>query len=75
MFTLPPVRSPVLVITSGAGSTTILSVPDVTLTGCPSVSRAVNEKVPNTVGVPAITPVAGSSNNPAGRAPLASAHV
>ena len=64
-----------LVITSGAGSTIILRVHDVTSTGCESVSFTVNEKVPNWVGVPKITPEFAFNDIPAGKAPLAISHV
>jgi len=53
----------------------ILSVPDVTFSGCESVSFTANEKVPNCVGVPVITPLAGFNDSPGGRAPVASDHV
>jgi hypothetical protein len=50
----------------------ILRVPDVMLSGCESASLTVNEKDPDSLGVPVIIPVAAFSDSPGGSAPVAS---
>ena len=70
----PPVKSPVLVMIKGGGTTMIRKLPEVVLTAgcCESVTFTVKVKVPAVVGVPLIKPLAfkispAGSVEPAGK--------
>jgi hypothetical protein len=66
-----PLGRLVVVIARGGGATAIESG-CVSVSGALSVTLAVNELVPDAVGVPLTTPVEGFKVSPAGSAPLSS---